>query len=82
MKSGTGQSFDAKFDGPAVPIKGDLGGTTASVKKTDSGFEETDSRDGKVVGVYNFSVDANGKGHGHFENKEDGSKVTFTATKH
>lgn len=82
MKSGTGQSFDAKFDGPAVPINGDLAGTTASVKRTaDGGFEETDSRDGKVVGVSTFSVDASGKGHGHFENKEDGSKVTYTATK-
>lgn len=82
MKSGTGQSFDAKFGGPAVKINGDLAGTMASVKRTaNGGFEETDSRDGKVVGVYTFSVDANGKGHGTFENKEDGSKITFTATK-
>ena len=81
MKSGTGQSFDAKFGGPAVAIKGDLAGTTAAVKKTDSGFEETDTRDGKVVGLFNFSVDASGKGHGFSENKEDGSKVTFTATR-
>lgn len=81
MKSGTGQSFDAKFGGPAVPINGDLAGTTAAVKKTADGFEETDTRGGKVVGVFNFSVDANGKGHGTGENKEDGSKVTFTATK-
>ncbi len=82
MKSGTGQSFDAKFGGPSVKINGDPAGTMASVKRAaDGGFEETDSRDGKVVGVYNFSVDANGKGHGRFENREDGSKVTFTATK-
>jgi hypothetical protein len=80
--SGTGQSFDAKFDGPDVPIKGDNAGTTAAVKKTgDNSFEETDKRGGKVVGVFNFSVDANGVGHGVYENKEDGSKVTYTATK-
>lgn len=80
--SGTGQSFDAKFGGPDVPIKGDNAGTTASVKKTgDNSFEETDKRDGKVVGVFNFSVDANGVGHGVYENKEDGSKVTYTATR-
>lgn len=79
---GTGTSFDAPFDGTDVPIKGDVSGTTASVKKTgDNSFEETDKRDGKVVGVFNFSVDADGKGHGTFENKEDGSKVTYTATK-
>lgn len=80
--SGTGQSFDAKFGGPDVPIKGDNAGTTASVMKTgDNSFVETDKRGGKVVGVFNFSVDANGVGHGVYENKEDGSKVTYTATR-
>ena len=79
--SGTGQTFDAKFGGPDVPIKGDNAGTTASVKKTgDNSFEETDKRGGKVIGVFNFSVDANGVGHGVYENKQDGSKVTYTAT--
>jgi hypothetical protein len=81
-ESGTGQSFDAKFDGPDVPIKGDNAGTTASVKKTgDNSFEETDKRGGKVVGVFSFSVDANGVGHGVYESKEDGSKITYTATR-
>jgi len=79
---GTGTSFDASLDGTDVPIKGDVAGTTASVKKTgDNSFEETDKRDGKVVGVFTFSVGADGKGQGVFENKEDGSKVTYTATK-
>lgn len=82
MSSGTGQSYDAKFGGPDVPIKGDIAGTTASVKKTgDNSFEETDKRGGKVVGLFDFSVGADGKGHGSYENKEDGSKVTYTATK-
>jgi hypothetical protein len=79
---GTGQTFDATFGGPDVPIKGDSAGTTASVKRTgDNSFEETDKRGGKVVGVFNFSVDANGVGHGVYENKEDGSKITYTATR-
>ena len=82
MSSGTGQSYDAKFGGPDVPIKGDIAGTTASVKKTgDNSFEEIDKRGGKVVGVFDFSVGADGKGHGSYENKEDGSKITYTATK-
>jgi len=82
MTSGTGQSYDAKFGGPDVPIKGDIAGTTASVKKTgDNSFQEIDKRGGKVVGVFDFSVGADGKGHGSFENKEDGSKITYTATK-
>ena len=80
--SGTGQSYDAKFGGGDVPIKGDIAGTTASVKKTgDNSFEETDKRGGKVVSVFNFSVDANGVGHGVYENKENASKVTYTATR-
>ena len=80
--SGTGQSYDAKFGGPDVPIKGDNAGTTASVKKTgDNSFEETDKRGGKVVGVFDFSVDANGVAHGVYQNKEDGSKITYTATR-
>jgi hypothetical protein len=82
MSSGTGQSYDAKFGGPDVPIKGDIAGTTAAVKKTgDNSFQEIDKRGGKVVGVFDFSVGADGKGHGAYENKEDGSKVTYTATK-
>jgi hypothetical protein len=82
MISGTGQSYDAKFGGPDVPINGDIAGTTASVKKTgDNSFQEIDKRAGKVVGVFDFSVGADGKGHGSYENKEDGSKVTYTATK-
>ena len=82
MTSGTGQAYDAKFGGPDVPIKGDIAGTTAAVTKTsDSSFRETDKRGGKVVAVFDFSVSADGKGHGAFENKEDGSKVTYTATK-
>jgi hypothetical protein len=82
MTSGTGQSYDAKFDGPDVPIKGDIAGTTASVKKTgDNSFQEVDKRGGKVVGVFDFSVGADGNGHGVYENKEDGSKVSYTATK-
>jgi hypothetical protein len=82
MSNPTGQSYDAKTDGTDVPIKGDNAGTTASVKMTgDNSFQETDKRGGKVVGVFTFSVDASGKGHGTFENKEDGSKITYTATK-
>ena len=58
MSSPTGQSFDAKLDGTATPIKGDLGGTTASVKKTgDNTYEETDTRGGKVISVSDITVD-------------------------
>jgi len=78
MTSPGGTSYDAKLDGSDTPIKGDLAGTTASVKKTDNGFTETDKRGGKVVGVMTFSS-ANGAANVTYENKEDGSKVTYTA---
>ena len=79
--SPAGYSYDAKIGGPDVPIKGDLAGTTASVTKTDTGYLETDKRDGKVVGTTSFAVGADGKLQGVGEDKLAGSKTTFTATK-
>jgi hypothetical protein len=78
MTSPGGTSYDAKLDGTEAPIKGDLAGSTASVKKTDNGFQETDKRGGKVVGVMTFAS-ANGGANVTYENKEDGSKVTYSA---
>ena len=50
MSSPTGQSYDAKFDGKAVPIVGDTANTMASIKRIDARtIEETDTRDGKIV---------------------------------
>jgi hypothetical protein len=81
MSSLSGTSYDAKLDGSDTPIKGDLAGTTASVKKTgDNSFEETDKRGGKVVGVFTFTANGN-TAAATYENKEDGSKVTYTANK-
>ena len=79
MTSPSGVSFDAKLDGTDTPIKGDPAGTTASVKRVGDGFEETDKRDGKVVGVATFSVGADGKLNAVYENKLDGSKTRYSA---
>jgi hypothetical protein len=81
MTSPSGVSFDAKLDGTDTPIKGDPAGTTASVKRVGDGFEETDKRDGKVVGVATFSVGADGKLNAVYENKLDGSKTRYSANK-
>ncbi|MCL6728680.1 hypothetical protein [Sphingomonas hankyongi] len=81
MSSPSGVSFDAKLDGTDTPIKGDPAGTMASVKKVGEGYEETDKRDGKVVGVSTFSVGADGKLNVVYENKLDGSKTTYSANK-
>lgn len=82
MSSPSGYSYDAKLAGPDVPIKGDIAGTTASVKKlADGSYQETDKRDGKVVGVATFLAAGDGKLHIVSEDKLAGSKFTYTATK-
>ena len=52
MSTATGQSYEARIGGPAVPIKGDRGGTMASLRRTaPMTLVETDTVKGKVVAV-------------------------------
>ena len=82
MSTASGQSYDAKLDGSDTPIKGDIGGTTASVKKISDGvYEETDKRGGKVVDVMTMTVSADGKMSVKDENKQMGAVTTYSATK-
>jgi len=82
MSSPSGTSYDAKLDGTDTPIKGDAAGTTASVKKlSDTSYQETDKRGGKVVWVGTFTVGADGKLNVQSENKLDGSKFSYSADK-
>lgn len=82
MSSPAGQSYDAKLDGTDTPIKGDIAGTTASVKKVgDNSYEETDKRDGKVVGVATFSVGADGKMNVTFDDKMRKQVTKYVANK-
>jgi hypothetical protein len=53
----TGESFQARIGGPAVPIKGDLAGTMASVRRTGPNtLVETDLVKGKVVAVTTMTM--------------------------
>ena len=82
LSTPSGQSYDAKLDGTETPIKGDIGGTTASVKKLGPGsYQETDRRGGKVTNVYTMTVGADGKLNLKDENKLDGSTSTSVAIK-
>jgi hypothetical protein len=81
MSTPAGQSYDAKLDGTDTAIKGDPAGTTASVKRSGAGFEETDKRSGKVVGVGTFGVEADGKLHFTFVDKERNQTTKGVATK-
>lgn len=58
----SGESYDAKFGGAAVPIVGDPAGTTAKVRRVNATtIEETDMRGGKVVYVYLMTLAPDGK---------------------
>lgn len=62
MSNPTGQTYTAKMDGSDAPMKGDPGTTSVSVKMLGKDtLEETDKRDGKVIGVLKFTVASDGK---------------------
>jgi len=80
--SPSGYSYDAKLDGPDVPIKGDIANTTAAVKKAgDNSYQETDKRDGKVISVTTYTVGADGKLSVVAEDKTNGTTTKWSATK-
>jgi hypothetical protein len=82
MSTASGQSYDAKLDGSDTPIKGDIGGTTASVKKlSDNVYQETDKRGGKVVDVMTMTVGADGTMSVKDESTQMGAVTTYTAKK-
>jgi hypothetical protein len=62
MTTPTGQSYTAKLDGTDAPYHGDPGTTSVSVRSLGKNeIEETDKRDGKVIGVAHLTVAADGK---------------------
>ncbi len=57
-----GMSYQAQFDGKDYPVKGNPGVTSVSLNKIDANtMEETQKRDGKIVGVNRYSVAPDGK---------------------
>jgi hypothetical protein len=83
MSDPNGNSYDAKFDGKEYPINGDPGHTMVVLKKIgDRTIEETDKRDGKVVGVFRMTVAADGKSiQAEYNNKLQGTTTKFTMEK-
>jgi hypothetical protein len=83
MSDPNGESYDAKFDGKFVPVKGDLGGTMVSLKRIDANtIEETDQRNGKTVSVSRMTVAPDRKSiRIEFNDKERGTTTTFTMEK-
>ena len=81
MSTPTGQSYDAKIGGGAVPVKGDIGGTMASLARSGDSLVETDTRGGKVISVTTMTPGADGKLHVVNEDKQSGSTAKFDMTK-
>jgi hypothetical protein len=83
MTTPTGQSYTAKMDGTDAPFKGDPGTTSVSVRKIGKDtIEETDKRNGKVIGVVKSTVSPDGKSMRIvFEDKQTGRTSHSTATK-
>jgi hypothetical protein len=83
MKDPNGYSYDAKFDGKDYPMNGDPGHTMVSLKRVGNDtIEETDKRDGKVVGVYRMTVSSDGKSiKAEYNDKQHGTTMSFTMEK-
>jgi len=83
MSDENGNSYDAKFDGKDYPIQGDVAHTMVSLKRIgDDTIEETDKRDGKVVGVLRMTVSKDGKSiQAQYDDKRRGAKSSFTMEK-
>lgn len=83
MVAKTGQTYTAKLSGPDAPMSGDPGVTSVSVKMLGSNMlEETDKRNGKVIGVFTMTVAADGKtAKGSFDDKLQNRTTAFVATK-
>lgn len=62
MSMPAGPSYTAELDGTDAPMMGDPGTTSVSVRMLGANtLEETDKRDGKVIGVYTMTVSDDGK---------------------
>jgi hypothetical protein len=83
MSNPTGQTYTAKLNGGDAPMKGDPGVTSVSVKMMGKDtLEETDKRDGKVIGVFKMTVAADGKtAKATYDDKLQKTMMDFVATK-
>jgi hypothetical protein len=83
MTNPTGQSYTAKLNGADAPMKGDPGITTVSVKMIGKNIlEETDKRDGKVIGVFRATVRPDGKTiDASYDSREYGRTTKWTMAK-
>jgi hypothetical protein len=82
-KTPLGEKFDAKFDGKDYEVEDDPARTMVSVKLlSPNRVEQTNKRDGKVVGVLRLTVAPGGETiHATYENREANTTTTYTMLK-
>jgi hypothetical protein len=83
MSQPTGQSYTAKLDGTEAPMKGDPGVSSVKVKMIDkTTLEETDLRNGKVIGVFKMAIAGDGSiAHGSFTDVQSNRTTSFEMAK-
>lgn len=78
FRSGTGYSYEARLDGPAVPITGDLAGATATVRQlADGSIQETDHINGEATSVMTLTPAPSGAMMVKFENLKVGTTTSY-----
>lgn len=82
FQQGNGYAYEARLDGPAVPITGDLAGATAAVRQlADGSIEETDHINGEAVSVTTMTPTPDGGMSVKIDNLKLGTSVSYKLIK-
>jgi hypothetical protein len=83
MSTPTGQSYEARIGGGAVPIHGDLAATMATVRRLGPAtIQETDTRGGKPVGVTTMTLSRDGRTMDVvYEDKVEATRMAYRSVK-
>jgi hypothetical protein len=83
MSTPTGQSYEARVGGGAVPIHGDPAGTMSAVRRLGPAtLQETDTRGGRIVGVATMTLSRDGRTMNTvYEDKVEATRMTYRSVK-
>ncbi|HEX5184375.1 MAG TPA: hypothetical protein VFW19_14655 [Allosphingosinicella sp.] len=83
MNAPTGESYQARIGGPAVPIHGNPAATMMAVRRLGPAtLQEIETRGGKQVGVTTMTLSPNGRTmHVVNEDKVQGTRMSYTSMK-
>ncbi|MBX9813949.1 MAG: hypothetical protein A4S12_00935 [Proteobacteria bacterium SG_bin5] len=80
--AGTGETYEAKFGGPAVPLRNDPAGTMVAVRQiSPTKFEERMMRNGKLRAILTYEMKPDGKIFATNYNPIQKTTATITMTK-